>query len=264
MNFKMSTVAASAALLATLPSFAGQQSPGAIVFERTQPLEQPAASNAVFGCELRFFDRSKNANHGVACYGPATIRAAYGLTDLIASGSDGRGRTIVILDAFGSPTAQADLHAFDAAFGLPDPPSFTVVTMPGTPAFDPKNGNMVGWAEETSLDVQWSHAVAPGANIVLVAAKSNNDDDLTAGLNFAVQNRLGDVISMSFGESEAFLTDAAGRQVVQAWERGFKDARNRRITLFVSSGDQGSTNTADAQGDVFPFPNVSSPRRRPT
>jgi hypothetical protein len=63
------------------------------VFERPQPLEQPTASNAVFGCELRFFDRSKNANRGVPCYAPATIRAAYGLTDLIASGSDGRGRT---------------------------------------------------------------------------------------------------------------------------------------------------------------------------
>ena len=256
-------VAASAALIATLPSFAGQHSPGAIVFERTQPLEQPAASNAVFGCELRFFDRSKNANGRVACYAPATIRAAYRLTDLIASGSDGRGRTIVILDAFGSPTAKADLQAFDAVFGLPDPPSFTIKTMPGTPAFDPNDGNMVGWAEETSLDVQWSHAVAPGANIVLVAAKSNSDEDLIDGLNFAVQNRLGDVISMSFGESEAFLTDAQGRAIVKAWERGFKDARNRRVTLFVSSGDEGSTNTADGQGDVFPFPNVSFPASSP-
>jgi subtilase family serine protease len=258
MNLKLTTTVACAAVLAGLPCFAGKQAPGAIRFERIDPLVEPAASTAVFGCETRFFDISKN-NGRVPCYSPQSIRAAYGLADLIASGADGRGRTIVILDAFGSPTALADLQAFDAVFGLPDPPSFRVVTMPGTPAFDPSDGNMVGWAEETSLDVQWSHAIAPRANIVLVAAASNSDEDLTAGLNFAVQNRLGDVISMSFGESEAFLTDAAGRATVKAWERGFKDARNRRITLFVSSGDQGSTNTADGAGDVFPFPNVSFP-----
>jgi subtilase family serine protease len=251
-------VTAVAALLASSPSLAGKQSSGAILVEKVAPLAEPDATTAKFGCELRFFDISKNDGR-VPCYSPQTIRAAYGLTDLIANGANGHGRTIVILDAFGSPSALADLQAFDAVFGLPDPPSFTVITMPDTPAFDPTNGNMVGWAEESSLDVQSAHAVAPSANIVLVAAASNNDDDLIAGLNYAVEHRLGDVISMSFGESEAFLGDADGQRVVKAWERGFKDARNRRITLFVSSGDQGSTNTADSAGDVFPFPNVSYP-----
>jgi subtilase family serine protease len=241
------------------PAFAGHQSRYSI---RVEKAEISTNASAVFTCELRFFDITLNAGR-VPCYGPSAIRAAYGLTGLINGGFTGRGRTIVILDAFGSPTALADLQAFDTAFGLPDPPSFSVVTMPGTPAFNPADSNQVGWAEETSLDVQWSHAVAPGAKIVLVAAKSNSDEDLIAGLNYAIDHHLGDVVSMSFGESEAFLTDAAGQLIVALWEKAFRHAREKHMTLFVSSGDQGSTNTADDAGDVFPFQNVSYPASSP-
>jgi subtilase family serine protease len=252
----LAVFAAILVLASATPSFAGRQIRHSILVSRA---DVSTNAKAVFGCELRFFDPARNANGGVPCYGPSAIRSAYGVTALLNGGFTGAGQTIVILDAFGSPTAAADLAAFDAAFGLPAPPSFKVVTMPGTPAFDPNNGDQVGWAEEVSLDVQWSHAMAPGANIILVAAKSDFDEDLTAGLNFAIDNRLGDVVSMSFGESEAFLTDAAGQQVVANWERAFKRARSRHITLFVSSGDEGSTNTADGAGDVFPFPNVAFP-----
>lgn len=241
------------ALLAS-PAWAGTQHPGSITAEKVE--DSPAAvadAKARFSCELRPFSLAK----GLFCYGPAAIRSAYGLNGLIDSGSNGAGQTIVILDAYGSPTAAADLATFDSIFGVPAPPSFKVVTMPGTPAFDPTDGNMVGWAEETSLDVQWSHAVAPGASIVLVAAASNSDEDLIAGLNYALDNNLGSVVSMSFGESEAFLTDKAGDAVVDAWERAFKKARKHRVSLFVSSGDQGATNTGG--DDVLPFRNVSYP-----
>jgi subtilase family serine protease len=219
-------------------------------------------ATAKFGCEKRFFDPNLNGGR-VPCYGPSAIRTAYGLNGLIDAGFNGTGGTIVILDAFGSPTAFHDLQAFDAVFGLPDPPSFNVVTMPGTPPFDPTSANQVGWAEEVSLDVQWAHAIAPGANIVLVAAASNSDADLIAGLNYAIDNHLGDVVSMSFGESEVFLTDDAGQLIVEAWDLAFRHARKSHITLFVSSGDQGSTNTADSAGDVFPFQNVSFPASSP-
>ena len=224
----------------------------------------PAPSGtAVLSCETRFFDRSLNDSGNPACYGPHAIRAAYGLTPMIDAGFNGKGRTIVILVPFGSPTALADLQAFDAAFGLPNPPSFKIVTMPGTPAFDLNDGNHVVWAQETSLDVQWAHAVAPGANIVVVVAASNSDSDLLAGLNLAIDKRLGDVISMSFGVSEASLSDADGLRIVRAWERAFKRARERRITVFAAAGDSGSTSIADEFGDVFPFQNVSYPASSP-
>ena len=62
---------------------------------------------------------------------------------------------------------------------------------------------MIGWAEEISLDVQWAHAIAPGANITLVLAKSNDDADILSATQYAVDHNLGDVISQSFGENES-------------------------------------------------------------
>jgi subtilase family serine protease len=222
--------------------------------EQADLIDNPGpAATAHFKCELRPFDLSK----GLFCYGPSAIRSAYGLNALLNAGFNGTGRTIVILDAFGSPTAFSDLQAFDKLFGVPDPPSFNVVTMPGTPPFDPTNNNQVGWAEEVSLDVQWSHAIAPGANIILVAAASNSDVDLIAGLNYAIDNHLGDVVSMSFGESELFLTDDNGLQILNAWDLAFQHARENHVTLFVSSGDQGSAT------QFLPFQNVSFPASSP-
>jgi subtilase family serine protease len=254
----VASVVATVLLLFASPSFAGRHRPHSVVIAKADVSRN---ASAVFTCETRYFDPALNSGR-VACYGPGAIRSAYGLTGLV-SRYTGAGETIVILDAFGSPTALADLQAFDKKFDIRNPPSFTVVTMPGTPAFDPTDGNQVMWAEEVSLDVQWSHAMAPGANIVLVASASDSDDDMLAALNYAIDNRLGDVISMSFGESEVFLADAAGQQAVANWEKAFKRARARHITLIASTGDQGSTNLADISGDIFPYQNVSFPASSP-
>jgi subtilase family serine protease len=172
---------------------------------------------------------------------------------LIKNGANGAGQTIVILDAFGSPTIQADLAAFDALFQIPAPPSFRIVTMPGTPAFDPANNDMLGWTEEIALDVQWAHAMAPAASIVLVAAKSDFDQDLIDGFNFAVDNRLGNVISMSFGESEIDLANPDGLDTIASWESAFKGAADTHMSVFASSGDQG----VDTQS--FGTPSTSFP-----
>ena len=82
------------------------------------------------------------------------------------AGITGRGKTIVIVDSYGSPTIQSDLDVFDKQWGLPD--TKVDVRQFGTiPAFDPTDSTMVGWAEETTLDVEYAHAIAPGAKIVL-------------------------------------------------------------------------------------------------
>ena len=239
--------ATTAVLLFSATGYAGNQTPHVIVGDRADVNADPAVA-AHFRCELRPFDLSK----GLFCYGPAAIRSAYGVNGLLSAGFDGRGHTIVILDAFGSPFAADDLKRFDKVFGLPDP-NFTIITMPGTPPFDGNNANMVGWTAEIALDTQWSHAMAPAANIILVAAKSDSDQDLTAALNFAIDNNLGDVISMSFGESELALANPDGLDIVKAWNDAFAKARSKHITLFVSSGDQGS----DTQG--FGVQSVSWP-----
>jgi subtilase family serine protease len=241
--------ALTAALLLATPSYAGTQKSGAILGDKA--LVEPTAT-AHFTCELRAFDLSQ----GLYCYGPDAIRAAYGVDGLLAHGFDGHGQTIVIIDAFGSPFAQSDLKLFDSVFGLPDP-SFTQITMPGTPPYDPTNGDIVNWTLEIALDTQWSHAIAPGAKIVLVAAKSDNDQDLIDALNYALDHHLGNVISMSFGESEFNLANPSGLDIVEAWTDAFQKAKKQRVTLFVSSADDG------VDTGLFGTPNVSFPASSP-
>ena len=86
---------------------------------------------------------------------------------------------------------------------------------------------------------------------------------MLAAVNFAIDKKLGDIISMSFGESEAFLSDASGQAMVAAWEKAFRNARSGNITLLASSGDEGASNIADDLGDIFGFRNVSYPASSP-
>jgi subtilase family serine protease len=170
------------------------------------------------------------------CYDPYQMRHAYGIDALIAAGFDGTGKTIVIIDAFQHPNIASQLDFFDAFYGLPPvnagagTPTFTQVAPDG---LGPLN---VGWAEEISLDVLWSHAIAPGANIVLELSKDNSDVALISALNDAINNNRGDVISMSFGESDTCL----GPELIAAWHQAFVNASKKGITLFASSGDQGA------------------------
>jgi subtilase family serine protease len=166
------------------------------------------------------------------CYGPAQIRTAYGVDKVKATGA---GRTIVIVDAFQSPTIQHDLDLFDQTFELPDA-TVNIVAPDGLTPFDQNDANQVGWAGEITLDVEWAHAIAPGATLKLVLAKSNNDADILSATQFAVNHNLGDVISQSFGEAEQCVDPAIER----AQHQMFTKATLKGITLLASSGDQGA------------------------
>jgi subtilase family serine protease len=152
-------------------------------------------------------------------YTVAQIRRAYGFDQIVG---DGTGQTIAIVDAFGSPTAQADLDKFSATFGIP---STTLKIYYAQPKSGRKDS---GWALETSLDVQWAHAIAPGATIALVVAKSNSLSDLLGAVDYAVQ--LGAAqISMSWGAAE-FSSEAS-------YDSHFNKTG---ITFLASSGDNGA------------------------
>jgi len=198
--------------------------PSAIVSSR-------AASNAylLFTCQV-------GLDPGVNCYDPYQIRHAYGTDRLIAAGWNGAGKTIVIVDAFQNPNIGLELSTFDGWYGLPDPPQFTQIAPQGLTPFDFKNADMVGWAVEISLDVEWAHAIAPSANIVLVLAKSDQDADIYAATKYAVDHHLGDVISQSFGEDEACLDPT----LLPLQHRMFAEATQKHMTLFASAGDSGS------------------------
>jgi subtilase family serine protease len=135
-------------------------------------------------------------------YTPAEIQAAFGLTALYKEGFDGTGQTIVILDWCGSPSIRQDANTFSAKFGLPKltTTSFQIIyTAPSTcVAPDP----------EINIDVEWSHAIAPGANITLVVPPSASFQDVNEGEFYAVNYDLGNVLSGSYSSDEAF-TDPA-------------------------------------------------------
>lgn len=202
-------------------------------------------SDVVFSCQ--------KPGAPLACYGPAQIRHAYGIDKVIANGFTGKGKTIVIIDAYQSPRIRQDLKAFDTAFGL-RAPELKIVAPDGLTPFDPTDANQVGWAGEITLDVEWAHAVAPGAKIVLALARSNNDNDLLRVQQYVANHRLGDVVSQSFGEAEScFGVNADGSHqpgtTITALHKVFQTAAAKKMTVFAAAGDSGAAQpTCDGQG----------------
>ena len=171
------------------------------------------------------------------CLGPDQVRAAYGIQPVVDGGLTGAGRTIVIVDAFQSPTLESDLATFDAIWHLPPVPHFSVLYPQGATPFNPADPIQIGWALEIAADVEWAHAIAPGASIDLVLAPGPSDVELLAAVKYAVDHRLGDVISQSFSEAE----QCAPRGFLAKQHAVFARAVARGITVLASSGDQGAT-----------------------
>jgi subtilase family serine protease len=186
----------------------------------------------LFGCESRPISGSQ----GARCYTPQEIQQAYGYSGLLSSGVDGSGKTIVIIDAFQNPYIKSDLSIFDSTFGLPDP-QLSIIHPGGLTRFNINDANQDGWAFEIQLDVEYAHAMAPGANIVLALAKSNNDSDLLATTKYVINNHIGDVISQSFGEAEQCMDPT----LLSEQSALFAQAVNEGYTIFASSGDSGAS-----------------------
>lgn len=165
-------------------------------------------------------------NPPASAYTPSQISQAYGFSSISFNGikGDGTGTTIAIVDAYDDPTAQADLNTFDAQFGLP---ATTLIRVGQTGGAVPGTDSTGGWEEEESLDVQWAHAMAPGATIMLVEAKSASDTDLLAAVSYASAHA--QVVSMSWGGGEF-----SGETNYDSY---FKHAGT---TFVASSGDSGA------------------------
>ena len=163
---------------------------------------------------------------------PAQIRHAYGLDQISFGGTpaDGRGTTIAIVTAYDSPNIAADLATFDATFGIPAPPSFQKVNQTGgatLPAFN------ASWSTETCLDVQWAHASAPGASILLVEAKSNATADMLAAVKYARSAPGVVAVSMSWGQGE-YAGETADDVTFTT------PAGHPPVSFFAASGDRGA------------------------
>ena len=197
------------------------------------------------------------AHFGVACYQVFQLQRAYNLSPLFSKGIEGQGETIVIVDAFGSPSIASDLQTFDAGMGLPNPPSFQVITPEGAITTNPTNCTKVysptgpdlcsdyyGWTEETSLDVEWSHAMAPEANILLVETPMTETEgiygfpQIVAAENYVIDNHLGDVITQSFGANESTFTSPGQ---IYSLRSAYINAARHGVTVLAASGDNGAT-----------------------
>ena len=160
-------------------------------------------------------------------YTPLQIEQAYNFNQIMFGTvpGNGAGETIAIVDAQDDPNIQADLNTFDTQFSLP---SITVTRVNETggsnlPASDPTGG----WELEESLDVEWAHAIAPGANIVLVEASSANGSDLLTAIGYAATHA--NVVSMSWGGSEFSGENTYDSSFAQAG-----------VVFVASSGDSGA------------------------
>jgi subtilase family serine protease len=131
-------------------------------------------------------------------YEPPSIQTAYNLTGLYSEGYTGTGQTIAIVDWCGSFTIQDDANAFSAQYGLPPLTSSNFAITYTAPSFCVSYDQV-----EINLDVEWAHAIAPGANINLVVPPSASFQDVNQGLFDVVNQGLGNVLSGSFGSIES-------------------------------------------------------------
>ncbi len=166
-------------------------------------------------------------------YSAAEVQKFYGLDVAYGLGYTGTGQTIVIIDSYVQTTALSDLQAFSSINHLP------AITSANYTAYNPygaiNTGTQFGTAEETDLDLQWAHAAAPGAKLALVQTFSEDEEDQQAGILWAVENHLGNVISLSYGYPETFT----GPLALDIFSQVAEVAASQGVSLHASSGDSG-------------------------
>src|SRR5256714_2282721 len=232
---------------------------------------------------------------GRRCFNPTAMANSYNYATLHAAGNMGQGKTIAVVDSFGASTIRQDLGVFNTAFGLPhlcgetgpnDPsgncppttsPRFDIIQIQGgPPPVPPPPNNGTGldnhnlWDLEVALDVEWAHATAPLANIMLVETPTAETlgvqgfQQMMNAEQALIKSHQVDVISQSFGSGEGAFN--SGTAALKQLRQAFVDAQANNVTVFASSGDGGSTNsmkTPVKKPDIIPYPSVIGPASDP-
>jgi len=230
--------------------------PGLITAKRT------AATDCVLpdGTNVSFFH----------CYTPQQIRAAYGVD---AVPSMGQGQTIVLVDAYGSPTAAADLrHFHDTFFPALPAPSFEQIFPLGNPQFHNTcsgaglSGSCAAalWSGEATLDIEWSYSIAPLAHIVLLAVPPAETLGVQGFPNLfkAISGEIaatppGTVFSMSLAATEQDFGGAAAVQTAR-FDQVFQAGLARRDNFFAAAGDFGSLGFSKLHKETGTFPSPTA------
>jgi subtilase family serine protease len=221
------------------------------------------------------------------CYTPQQIRAAYGVDSVppvTVNGATepnyGQGQTVVLVDAYGSPTAAADLrHFHDTFFPNLPAPDFQQVFPQGNPQFNNKcNSNglsgpcaAANWSGEATLDIEWAYSIAPEAHLILLAVPPAETEGVQGFPNLfkAISGEIGKtppgtLFSMSFAVTEQTFGGAAAAQTAK-FDQVFKKGLARHDNFFGATGDFGSYNSAKQhkEGTSYPFPTVEYPATSP-
>ncbi len=200
-------------------------------------------------------------------YSPAQIRAAYFVGSLFRAGITGKGQSIVIVDSFGSPTIRHDLTVFDRTFKLSPPASLQIIQPAGrVPRFRPTNSR-ISWAEETTLDVEWAHVMAPAARIVLVETPTAENEgasgfpQIMSAEKYVIAHHLGGVISQSFGATEQTFAKGKLRSLRGAYLMAAQPSHD--VTVVSASGDAGATDYKYSMRSYYTYPVTSWPASDP-
>jgi len=213
------------------------------------------------------------------CYNPAQIAAAYGVDTLHGENLMGSGQTIVLVDAYGSPTAAADLQKFhDTFFGSLPSPNFTEIYPLGNPPFSNTSDRGLSgpraaalWSGEATLDIEWSYAMAPLAHIILVGVPPAETEGVQGlpTLFSAMQSLIdslphGTIFSQSFGLTEQTFGGAAASQTAK-FDAVYQHGIANDDTFLASAGDFGTTNVSKLAKETvtYPFPTVIWPTTSP-
>jgi len=257
----------------------------------TSPSDVPTAAPLSASYSSRSFMPMYVPNSNPECcnfkpFSPSLMQSFYNSTTLLSDGITGKGVTIAIVDAFGDPNIQSELHTFDQTFGLPDPPSFHVMCIDG-----PCNytlGIEEGWTPEIAIDVEWAHSMAPGANINLYIGSSDLFNALFDADLAAVEGASGtgpsgsglgtpgvyhnNIISNSWGEPENDFTASASCIIIgpppcaegYPWgDQVYQEAAAEGISVFVSTGDGGAFYQGDGLYQTLPSGGVDVPATVP-
>lgn len=193
-------------------------------------------------------DGSLTVEDHLQCYQPSDLHAAYNLNPIYRLGITGLNQDIVLIDAYGSPTALADLTLFHE-INFPDKtlPEINILYPFGQPDYD--DDEATAWAMQTSNDIQWSHAIAPDANISNIVAVSDDTDDLLDAITYAVTHfDSGTVVSLTFTDTESnYSTDD-----IEAIEAILKQGTEKGLSFFSPSGTWGSDNRTSAVIATYP------------
>lgn len=193
-------------------------------------------------------------------YGPRELRQAYQVNALLQQGMTGKGQTIIDMVCFGSPTVQSDLDAYSTHYSLPHVLVQVVEPLgPTPPPTDATTSQFeAGWAGETSLDVELYHALAPDAQIVVLAVPVCAPEGIVGlpesrqALQYALDHHLGNIVAVSGGTSEKTLQDQAARDELRLWDALLQSSTTQQgVTYLISSGDNGATDFTDQQATVL-------------